>query len=42
MLLQIDGDLNKYYIQTLCMLFYPGAKFARTTTIKRSRHFYTR
>ena len=28
MLLTINGDLNKYYIQTLCMLFCPGAKFS--------------
>lgn len=27
MLLKINGKLNKYYLQTLCMLFYPGAKF---------------
>lgn len=28
MKLVINGDLNKYYLQTLCMLFIPGAKFA--------------
>lgn len=28
MKLSIFGDLNKYYLQTLCMLFVPGAKFA--------------
>lgn len=28
MKLKIYGNLNKYYIQTLCMLFCPGAKFA--------------
>lgn len=28
MLLTINGDLNKYYIQTLCMIFCPGAKFS--------------
>ena len=40
MLLQIDGDLNKYYIQTLCMLFYPGAKFAEDDDDKtQSAHF---
>ena len=27
MQLIINGPLNKYYLQTLCMLFYPGAKF---------------
>ena len=40
MLLQIYGDLNKYYIQTLCMLFYPGAKFAEDDDDKtQSAHF---
>lgn len=28
MRLIISGELNKYYLQTLCMLFVPGAKFA--------------
>ncbi|MBQ8510643.1 MAG: coproporphyrinogen dehydrogenase HemZ [Clostridia bacterium] len=32
MLLTIHGELNKYYLQTLCMLFYPGAKFADDET----------
>lgn len=27
MILKIDGDLNRYYIQTLCMIFFPGATF---------------
>ncbi len=28
MYLKINGDLNKYYLQTVCMLFYPGATFS--------------
>ena len=24
----VDGDINKYYVQMLCMIFFPGAKFA--------------
>ncbi len=28
MILHIDGDINEYYVQTLCMLFFPGSKFA--------------
>ena len=28
MKLFIDGDINRYYIQTLCMIFFPGAKFS--------------
>ncbi len=27
MILRINGDLNRYYAQTLCMLFFPGATF---------------
>lgn len=27
MKLIISGDINKYYVQTLCMIFFPGAKF---------------
>ncbi len=27
MLLRIDGDINRYYAQTLCMIFFPGATF---------------
>ena len=30
MKLEITGNaaINKYYAQTLCMLFFPGAKFS--------------
>ena len=28
MYLEISGDLNKYYLQTVCMLFFPGATFS--------------
>ena len=28
MRLFIDGNINRYYIQTLCMIFFPGAKFS--------------
>lgn len=27
MKLKLDGKINVYYIQTLCMIFFPGAKF---------------
>ena len=27
MKLYIDGDISRYYVQTLCMIFFPGAKF---------------
>ncbi len=32
MYLKINGDLNKYYLQTVCMLFFPGATFSETET----------
>lgn len=28
MILNINGEINEYYIQTLCMLFFPGEKFS--------------
>ena len=28
MILRIDGNINRYYVQTLCMLFFKGAKFS--------------
>ena len=27
MILKIHGDINRYYVQTLCMVFFPGATF---------------
>ena len=30
MKLFISGDINAYYAQTLCMIFFPGAKFSET------------
>ncbi len=27
MILRIDGNINRYYVQTLCMAFFPGATF---------------
>ncbi len=29
MIVHIEGDLNRSYAQTLCLIFFPGAKFAR-------------
>ena len=28
MKLNIEGQVNVYYVQTLCMIFYPGEKFS--------------
>ena len=30
MKIQVTGNINEYYIQTLCMLFFPGVKFSKT------------
>ena len=27
MKIQIESPINKYYVQTLCMIFFPGIKF---------------
>ena len=27
MILRLEGDINRYYVQTLCMVFFPGATF---------------
>ena len=29
MILEVNGDINLYYVQTLCMIFFPGAKFSK-------------
>ena len=28
MIIHLDGDFNRYYVQTLCMIFFPGEKFS--------------
>ena len=33
MRLYIEGPVNKYYIQTLCMIFFPGSKFSEDEPI---------
>ena len=32
MILHIDGNINKYYVQTLCMIFFPGSTFGENET----------
>ena len=27
MILKINGNINRYYAETLCMVFFPGATF---------------
>ncbi len=34
MILHIDGDINRYYVQTLCMVFFPGSTFGEKETPK--------
>ena len=33
MILDIDGDINRYYAQTLCMIYFPGADFSNKNDI---------
>ena len=28
MKLKVSGNINEYYVQTLCMIFFPGEKFS--------------
>lgn len=30
MKLTVNGNINEYYVQTLCLLFFPGSKFAKS------------
>ena len=32
MILHIDGNINRYYVQTLCMIFFPGSTFGENET----------
>ena len=36
MKLNIDGNINRYYVQTLCMIFFPGEKFPADEEITES------
>ena len=29
MKLKVSGNINEYYVQTLCMIFFPGEKFSQ-------------
>lgn len=31
MIININGNINRYYVQTLCMIFYPGAGFSENS-----------
>ncbi len=30
MILRIEGEINRYYVETLCMVFFPGATFSES------------
>ncbi|MBR7098498.1 MAG: hypothetical protein IKC59_03705, partial [Clostridia bacterium] len=32
MKLHLEGNINTYYVQTLCMIFFPGSKFSEDAT----------
>ena len=36
MILRINGEINPYYVQTLCMVFFPGAKFSQDSNTPAS------
>ena len=36
MKLFVEGDINLYYVQTLCLLFFPGAKFSADEELTES------
>lgn len=33
MKITINGDINRFYVQTLCLLFFPGAKFSESEEV---------
>ena len=33
MKLTVNGDINAFYVQTLCMIFFPGEKFTEAQEI---------
>ena len=41
MIINIQGNLNPYYIQTLCMLFFPGVKFPENEVCTPETHVVT-
>ncbi len=41
MIIKLNGNLNSYYIQTLCMLFFPGAKFPENEEQTEQTHVFT-
>jgi hypothetical protein len=40
MKLTVTGDINAFYVQTLCMIFFPGEKFVENETKKLLTSLY--
>ncbi len=40
MKVKVNGNINEYYVQTLSMLFFPGAKFSDKEDEENSPHLY--
>ena len=38
MKLTVTGDINSFYVQTLCMIFFPGEKFNENQEITCSNY----
>ena len=39
MILKVEGTDNKYYVQTLCMIFFPGSRFSESEQPSPDNHF---
>ncbi len=34
MILKVEGDISKYYVETLCLIFFPGSTFGENEVMK--------
>ena len=41
MKLYIEGDIGRYYVQTLCLIFFPGAGFSEREMKEKSLFPFT-
>ena len=42
MKIEIDSPINKYYVQTLCMIFFPGEKFSDDCADEDGQYLYVK
>ena len=42
MRIEIESPINKYYVQTLCMIFFPGEKFKDEDEDNSSQYLYVK